>query len=85
MVAFLDMLGSDLCKTFDSHCDATPQLNHLLRQALVSCSGGGRLDEEVNGPLELLSIHVNKAAGVCDCYWRQGHTILCQGVLKACL
>lgn len=63
MVAFLDIVGPDLCKAYDGTSDVRPQLNHLLRQALLSCSGGVRLDEEVNGPMELLAIDISKAPG----------------------
>lgn len=65
VVAFLDIVGPDLCKTVDTtgKADVTPQLNHLLRQALLSCSGGVRLDEEVNGPMELLRIETSKGSG----------------------
>lgn len=71
VVAFLDIVGPDLCKTVDTtgKADVTPQLNHLLRQALLSCSGGVRLDEEVNGPMELLRIETNKGSGSTDIYW----------------
>jgi hypothetical protein len=65
VVAFLDIVGPELNKPFNSNkgSDAAPQLKHLLRQALLSCSGGVRLDEEVNGPMQLLDIQVNKSAG----------------------
>lgn len=63
MVAFLDIVGPELNRTYDAKSDATPQLTHLLRQALLSCSGAVRLDEEANGPLQLLHVDVSKAAG----------------------
>jgi hypothetical protein len=71
VVAFLDIVGPELNRTYDVKSDATPQLNHLLRQALLSCSGGVRLDEEANGPLQLLHVDVSKAAGeeAATCQW----------------
>jgi hypothetical protein len=63
VVAFLDVAGPELDNKVDTSKNAGAQLNHLLRQALLSCSGGARLDEEANGPLQLLRIDVSKAAG----------------------
>lgn len=63
VVAFLDIVGPELDKPYAVGGDATPHLNHLLRQALLSCSGGVRLDEEANGPMQLLRIDVGKSAG----------------------
>jgi hypothetical protein len=63
VVAFLDIVGPELNRTYDSKSNAAPQLNHLLRQALLSCSGGVRLDEEANGPMQLMRIDVSKQAG----------------------
>lgn len=87
MVAFLDIVGPELNKPYNSSTvkgDAAPQLKHLLRQALLSCSGGVRLDEEVNGPMQLLDIQVNKSAGEARCaprvrvFVRPLHTHICR-------
>jgi hypothetical protein len=75
VVAFLDIVGPELNKPYTSSTvksDTAPQLKHLLRQALLSCSGGVRLDEEVNGPMQLLDIQVNKSAGGAWCAPVQG-------------
>lgn len=76
VVAFLDIVGPDLDKPYSVGGDATPHLNHLLRQALLSCSGGVRLDEEANGPMQLLRIDVGKSAGE-----ERGHRCLLPGVI----
>lgn len=85
MVAFLDIVGPELNRVYDSKSNAAPQLNHLLRQALLSCSGGVRLDEEANGPMQLLRIDVSKQAGKAERWCLRNADLRARWGLMACI
>lgn len=61
VVALLDIMGADLDKLVPDLRESN--LNHQLRQALLSCAGGGRLDDAAGGPQELLHVCLAASAG----------------------